>query len=245
MRDKVAEVLTQRRAMQTGAGTGIAISLLLHVGIGGAAVWTAIHQPAPETAGVVKIQFAPMPASSVEPIRTPTKPARVAKPKTIQEPTPILPPPKPEVKPVPNTVPLSNFGRSTKKGSETPAPPPPAPATPALPAAQTSTAPNIAVGGTGVTGIEGGDFPYTIYIERMHTLIGTHWLRPQATPGTTSVVYFVIERDGKIRDVRTETSSGNGTFDRGALRAVLEASPLPPLPFGYTGTYLGVHLTFK
>jgi TonB family protein len=58
-------------------------------------------------------------------------------------------------------------------------------------------------------------------------------------------VKFVIDRDGTLRDAATETESGNGTFDRAALRAVIEASPLPPLPFGYSGTYLNVHLTFK
>jgi TonB family protein len=92
--------------------------------------------------------------------------------------------------------------------------------------------------------LEGGDFPYTIYIERMKTLIGSRWLRPQVGVGAV-VVYFAIDRDGTIRDAKIETPSGDGTFDRAALRAVLESSPLPPLPFGYAGTYLGVHLTFR
>ncbi|PYQ53934.1 MAG: hypothetical protein DMF59_00450 [Acidobacteria bacterium] len=48
-----------------------------------------------------------------------------------------------------------------------------------------------------------------------------------------------------IRDAKVEDVSGNGLYDRAALRAVLEASPLPPLPFGYSGTYLGVHLKFR
>jgi TonB family protein len=103
---------------------------------------------------------------------------------------------------------------------------------------------DIPIGSAGVTGIE-GDFPYTIYIDRMKTLIGQHWLRPQAGGGIVATVSFVIDRDGTIRDAKNEISSGNGTFDRAALRAVLEASPLPPLPFGYNGTYLGVHLTFR
>jgi TonB family protein len=96
-----------------------------------------------------------------------------------------------------------------------------------------------------VTALEGGDFPYTLYIERLKTLIGGHWFRPQISGGGKTTVYFVIERDGSIRDAKTESESGNGTFDRAALRAVLESSPLPPLPFGYNGTYLGVHLTFR
>jgi TonB family protein len=103
----------------------------------------------------------------------------------------------------------------------------------------------VPIGGAGVVGLEGGDFPYTIYIERMKTLIGSHWLRPQISGGVATTVYFRIDRDGTIGDVRTETSSGNGTFDRAALRAIMETSPLPPLPFAYNGTFLGVHLTFR
>ena len=79
----------------------------------------------------------------------------------------------------------------------------------------------------------------------MKTLIGQRWLRPQGVSGVTATVSFVIDRDGTIRDAKNEILSGNGTFDRAALRAVLEASPLPPLPFGYNGTFLGVHLTFR
>ena len=103
---------------------------------------------------------------------------------------------------------------------------------------------DITAGTSGVTGLEGGDFPYTIYIDRMRNLIGTHWFRPQGTTAAATV-HFVINRDGSIRDVTLDTSSGNGTFDRAAQRAVVEASPLPPLPFAYSGTYLGVHLTFR
>jgi TonB family protein len=104
---------------------------------------------------------------------------------------------------------------------------------------------DIPIGAAGVTGIE-GDFPYTIYIDRMRVLISQRFLRPQAGGNTlTSTVSFTINRDGAIRDAKTEIPSGDGTFDRAALRAVLEASPLPPLPFGYNGTYLGVHLTFR
>jgi TonB family protein len=149
-------------------------------------------------------------------------------------------PPKPEK----NTVPLSPFGKSPKKGAEHAAPsvaaPVPAPLAPGITAGSA-----VPIGGAGVTALEGGDFPYTLYIDRMKTLIGSHWFRPQIGAGPTTTVRFVIDRDGTIRDARVETESGNGTFDRAALRSVLEASPLPPLPFGYSGTYLGVHLTFR
>jgi TonB family protein len=100
------------------------------------------------------------------------------------------------------------------------------------------------IGSAGVTGIEGGEFPYTMYIDRMTSKIGSNWFRPQTTGDLITVVYFVIEREGRIRDARVERSSGNRTFDRAAYRSVIESSPLPPLPMAYSGTHLGVHLTF-
>src|SRR5256885_4102844 len=103
---------------------------------------------------------------------------------------------------------------------------------------------NAPIGTAGVTSIE-GDFPYTIYIQNMNRLIGQHWTRPEVKPGTFAIVSFAIDRDGTIRDVKVETPSGNPLYDRSAQRALLETSPLPPLPFAYSGTFLGVHLTFK
>lgn len=248
MQDRVADVLAQRAALDRGAGAGLAISVVLHGGLTALAVYAALHAPAPTPTTMLNIKLAPMTqAAPAKPVSKPAaKPAipKIEEPKPkIEEPKPEpvqTPPPKPPEK---NTVPLSPFGRSTKKGSETPAVVPPAPAPPG-PAA-TSTTPEIAVGGSGVTGLEGGDFPYTLYITGMQRKIGSNWLRPQVTGGVGVVIYFRIQRDGTISEARVETPSGAGTFDRAALSAVRSSSPLNPLPFGYQGSYLGVHLTFK
>jgi TonB family protein len=79
----------------------------------------------------------------------------------------------------------------------------------------------------------------------MNRLIGQHWARPEVKPGTAVKISFAINRDGSIRDAAIEMPSGNSLFDRAAQRAILETSPLPPLPFAYSGTYLAVHLIFK
>jgi TonB family protein len=232
MEDRVAEVLAQRAALDNGFAVGGILSLLLHGGIAAAAIYAATHAQVPAVAPVLNIRFAPMPS------------AVVAKPAPAKPAAPRIEAPKPQpLKPVEtkkavvekNTVPLSPFGKSTKKGSEHA--PPVAPATPVAPINTTSP--------VGVTALEGGNFPYTLYIDRMTTLIGQRWLRPQIAGGPAVVVYFVIERDGTIRDTRVETPSGNDTFDRAAIRAVRETGQLGPLPFGYSGTYLGVHLTFR
>ncbi len=237
MRDAVAEVLAQRTAIDRGGAAGLALSIILHVSLTVLAVYAAMNQPAPRQVSALNIRFAqaPQPVVPAAPVPKPAAP-RIEPPK----PELVKPPEKTARPPERNTAPMSPFGRSSKKGSENPATPPKPTPQPAAPAA-----PQVAVGQTGVTGLEGGDFPYTVYIDRMKTLIGTHWFRPQITGEPNTVVYFVIERDGRIRDAKVTTPSGNATFDRAALRSILETSPLPPLPFAYNGTYLGVHLTFR
>jgi protein TonB len=252
MHDRVGEILAARAAQGSGGVPALALSVVLHGAVTAAAIYAAMHAPVPQTASVLNITFKSISSfsSPAAPIARPaTKPAvKPAAPKPVV-PKIVEPAPPAAVtttaKAEPKSVPLSTFGRSTKKGSEHPAPPPPAPAS-AAPAATTGiSVADVPVGGAGVTGIEGGDFPYTIYIENMKRLVGTKWFRPQAGTGPVATVYFVVERDGAIRDAKVETPSGNGTFDRAALRAILESSPLPPLPFAYNGTYIGVHLTFK
>lgn len=261
MDDRVGDILAQRARLERSVGTGVAFSLLLHGALTAAALVAALRAVPPQTVKTVDIRFAPMASASTRAAGTKRTPAKPAPPAPVETPAaPRIEQPMPEVeKPAPakpvekNTVPLSPFGRSTKKGSETAAAPPPkAPASVAATSTAggtttpgTTAAGDIAVGTSGVTGLEGGDFPYTMYIDRMKTLVGNRWFRPQNINGPVATVYFVIERDGTIRDAKLEVASGNGTFDRAALRSVIEASPLPPLPFGYNGTYLGVHLTFK
>lgn len=248
MEDRVADVLVERAAIDNGAAVGLILSLLLHGGLTGLAVYAAMHAEAPRMASVLNIKFAPIPRSAG--VMTPATAKPAEKPKPV---TPKIEPPRPEpVKTTTaktpaekNTVPLSPFGKSTKRGSENPVIPPKPQPSAAPTAPGVAGVGDVAVGSAGVTGLEGGDFPYTIYIERMKNLIGTHWFRPQVATGAATTVYFAIDRDGTIRDAKTETYSGNSPFDRAALRAVLETSPLPPLPFGYNGTYLGVHLTFR
>lgn len=232
MDDHVGDILAQRAKLENGAGAAIFFSILFHASLSAIAAWSAWHRASTAATPVMTIRFAqPQPAAEMTP------PAPVAQP---------LAPPKPVEKPKPiekKTAPPSPFGKSKKKAAEVPPQQPSNRAT-QQPIPQPAPA-EVPVGGSAVTGLEGGDFPYTLYIERMKTLIGSHWLRPQVGDQTTAVVYFVIDRDGTLRDVKLETSSGNGLYDRAAQRAVLETSPLPPLPFGYNGTYLGVHLKFR
>ena len=241
MQDRVAEVLAQRATLDRGAGTGAVLAILLHAALAGAVVYSALHATPPQAATMVNIQFAKMPASAPPAPRERRAEARPPEPKIV-EPKPVVEkPPETPKKPEKNTVPLSPFGQSTKKGSDKPAetPPPPAPVQ-----APPGTTTDIAVGGSGVTGIEGGDFPYALYLQGMHRRIGNAWIRPSVT-GATVIIFFRVLRDGTIIEAKVATPSGNPTFDRAALSAVRSSSPLNPLPFAYSGKELGIYLTFK
>ena len=241
MRDPVAEVLIERKALEGGPAAAIVVSLLLHGSIAATAIFAALQRPAPQVAPSLSIKFAKMPAMAAiqQPLAAKPKPSvpKIEAPRPVpSKPVETTAPPPPK-----NTVPFSPFGRSNQKGSDrVPVIPVPAPSSNAA-----STTGEVAVGDTGVTALEGGDFPYTLYLERMRTLIGSRWVRPALTIPRTTVVYFRIQRDGSIVSPDHSVKSGDGLFDRAALRAVVEASPLPPLPPGYSGSYLGVHLTFR
>ena len=247
MHDAVADVLAAREHERaTSLGSMVVVSLLLHAVLFGVLIAGARRAPEAPKIQQLNIRFAGSPVPAARPARPAAKPAEV---KAAARPVEAPPEPKVEPKPVKKEAYApkqeSLFGRSEKKV----APPEPAtapePAT-GSPAAESDVQPGFAlpgVGAAGVTGFEGGDFPYTIYVNQMLTKIGRNWKRPQAGE-LLAQVYYVIERDGRVRDVEIEKSSGSPAFDRAALRAVIDSSPLPPLPFGYSGTWLGVHLTF-
>jgi TonB family protein len=60
-----------------------------------------------------------------------------------------------------------------------------------------------------------------------------------------AVIYFKIQKDGRITDIAVKTSSGEQLFDQQAVRAVSLADPLAPLPDGYSDTDLGVYFEFQ
>jgi len=91
-----------------------------------------------------------------------------------------------------------------------------------------------------------GDFRFAYYLAALRNKIGSRWVPPQGVSGPVkAVLYFRIGRDGQVSMSEVETSSGSSFFDQTALRALLSATPLPPLPEGYTDQYLGVHFGFE
>ncbi len=94
-----------------------------------------------------------------------------------------------------------------------------------------------------------GDFRFAFYLAAIRNKIGSQWVPPpgvdaQGRP-VRATLYFRIHRDGQVSVARVEGTSGYAFFDQTAMRALLAATPLPPLPAGYTDSYLGVHFGFE
>jgi TonB family protein len=103
-------------------------------------------------------------------------------------------------------------------------------------------------GPTSSVRVDDKDFRFGYYLEIVKERVSGNWSPPPVTgpsEGVITTVYFKIQRDGRVSDVKVEKTSDFDLFDRSALRAVDLSSPLPPLPAGFKGKWLGVHFEFE
>ncbi len=93
------------------------------------------------------------------------------------------------------------------------------------------------------------NFPYTYYLQTIHSKISGNWYTSQISPGVTgnfrTTVYFKIFRNGEISTLEVREPSGIRSLDLSALRAIQSSAPFPPLPNDYEGEFLGIHLIFE
>jgi TonB family protein len=82
------------------------------------------------------------------------------------------------------------------------------------------------------------------YLMVMVEKIRANW-NAQAEVAGDSVIKFTIQRDGTITAPEREKSSGYTALDINALRAVVGARQLPPLPAAFPNSTLTVHLNFQ
>jgi TonB family protein len=253
--DVVSEVLVARAAKSDGLTSMLSVSVLGHLALLTAfvlmpAAWFGAERQAPETIMQISLggpvgpndgglatlgsraiqQVVPVEAKkAIEPVRPPS--ART--PEMIE---PTKTPPK---KTTPNKVdakdPRSN--RPTK-------------------GAQIQTGTAVAEtgargqgfglssggGGTGGVILEVSNFCCPEYLATMTTLIKANWNNQQGRDGST-LMRFVIQRDGRIVDITVQQSSGVQALDFFAERA-LRLAKLPPLPAGYSEAALAVRLYF-
>jgi periplasmic protein TonB len=162
------------------------------------------------------------------------------------------PPPASGVKLSPEKPPAAPAERKGKEKEKkkpeakpSPAPTTTGPATPQGPASSPAggpgpggpSAPGIgAAGGTGIFSMDAAGSQFAWYRATVVASLQSHWNRPvlEDVRGTLTVtVTFEVDRDGTLRNVEVAESSGVPSLDRSALAAVIDASPLPPLPSGW------------
>ena len=105
----------------------------------------------------------------------------------------------------------------------------------------------LSSGGTGGDGgvrlgVEGFCCPE--YIGDMRNRIIRNWNQNQKQAGVV-IMFFTIQRNGLITGIEVERTSGNPVLDLAAHRALINTKTLAPLPAGYPGQTLPVHLTFE
>jgi len=98
----------------------------------------------------------------------------------------------------------------------------------------------------------GGDFAsrYGWYIAAAKRRIDPNWDRLSIDSSVRNsstlhcAVFFIINRDGSVKNVRIAESSGNLSWDNAGIRAILSSTPLPPLPSDYPHSDVSVTWDF-
>jgi TonB family protein len=118
------------------------------------------------------------------------------------------------------------------------------PAPPAPPAAR--GLPTGSPAGVGAKSLDASDFPYAWYLRQVLQKVEGAWQRQnqRSEPTEKPRIFVEIQRDGSIRTPKIERSSGNALYDQAALRAVVDASPFPPLPQEWPRSSLRIEFSF-
>ena len=207
----------------------------------------------------------PRPSRAPEVARAvPPRPDELALPRRAEKEAPVLEtsaarerllertplPPRPPV-PVASAPPTPPPARPVEPPPARVAPAPAAPPTAAVAPRPVEPArlgrPDAGTAATGSISLDVSDFPFTYYLRQIQAKISERWSPPRAAAGGGErvVVMFEIGRDGQIKEPKLERESGNPLYDQSALRAVVEASPFPPLPAEFKAPSLRVHFGFE
>lgn len=203
----------------------------------------ARHRAAPIPDTMVVALVGPVGAPPAIHVGTSAPP--IAKP----EPAPAPPKEAHTVREVPVPKPKAKTDKPKKEPAKTPEPA--APAAPAIPQGNAKEAVNPGVPSGAQSAVTamlgGGDSSLGWYGAAVKAALESAWAKPylEDTRDTASVVVaFDIFRDGATRNLRVVQTSGIPSLDRSALRAVIEASPLPALPPTWTDDTLPVTMRF-
>jgi len=92
----------------------------------------------------------------------------------------------------------------------------------------------------------GRGFTYSYYLNILLAKIGQNWHNPFEGKDVVlkSIVYFEVDKHGKIANIRIEEDSGDEIYNESTINAVASTKRLPPLPQEFSDDYLKVHLEF-
>jgi protein TonB len=115
-----------------------------------------------------------------------------------------------------------------------------------------SNTPGPMNGGMAIQGQGGGEFAarYPWYVESVRKRISDNWLQNTIDPAVRSartahtIVTFTIMRDGSIKNIQLNTSSGNRSMDDSATRAMLSIDKMPQLPSDWRSNSVEVTFDF-
>lgn len=234
-------------------------SIAMHAALAGAFLFTWILHPAGETFGDKQQSSGSMGISVVKAIPIPAKQGRINPlANDTQAVVPPAPPKKKEVVKAPPPDPKA-IKIPSRTAVKKPAPEPaskyvyrPQDLRPNQVYSETAPAlrsPNIGMQGAGGVGLGQNTSLGTrfgAYVNLMRQRIAEKWnTAGMSNDGRRVLLTFAITRDGRVQDVRIAQPSGNYALDSSAQRAVLEASPLPPLPPGFEKDSAQVELWFQ
>ena len=256
----VSDVLRDRSEEPPGIQPMVIVSTLVHAALFAAIVfgpheWFAHPAPAPKTVMTITLGGAPGPQNvgmtsiGGRPVQTETPPEAPKRPEPVRPPAAKAPE---MTLPKPGKAPARRAAPDVKQA--------PPDATGRTPTRGTEASAGSAVADTGARGqgfglssggglgsglrLDVGDFCCPDYLITMIQRIQANWNSRAERPGST-FVKFTVQRDGAIRDIALEQSSGYTALDIGAERALFTTRQLPPLPGGYPNPTLTIHLEFQ
>jgi TonB family protein len=207
--------------------------VIMNISLGGA--------PGPTTGGMQMIGGRPIQAA--QPSTEPQIAKNTQPPVTQTPPKMVLPDPKqkPRTPPKPTVSSKDPKGTAAGRGFETQQ------GTAKVETGAKGQGFGLSSGGAGgdggvKLGVEGFCCPE--YVADMRNRILKNWNQNQRAAGVVIMMY-TIQRNGLITDIDVEVSSGNPVLDLAAQRALINTRILAPLPSGFSGQQLPVHLTFE
>jgi protein TonB len=85
------------------------------------------------------------------------------------------------------------------------------------------------------------------YAQLIRDRISSKWNRADVTsrPHAKAILRFILMADGSVQNVQLSQSSGSPTLDTSSQRALMDASPLPPLPKALNRSSVTIDLEFE